>query len=180
MKTIFFLIIFCLSSTVLAQDDLIKPKPTPSPTPQVSVDFKLSPIEELAKLKIDPLEKKDYIRYETRTWKPVAESAQGPGYTLWLYQKKRVLYGGDIEAWLKIVPLNPTAEQKRTAPKNTSYVMQLFTFHCTDERFSIDQTAFYDRTGRILRVAPAFFGSTYRQPVTPGTVSEEIFEFFCP
>ena len=168
MKTLIFLIIIGLAGTAFGQSDLIRLKPTPSP------------IEELAKLKIDSLEKVEAVRNELQTWKPVAESAQGPGYTLWLYQRKRMVDGSDVEAWLKIIPLNPSTEQKRTQPKGTSYVMQLFTFHCTEERFSIDQTAFYDRSGRILRVAPALLGSTYRQPVTPGTVSEEIFEFFCP
>lgn len=91
----------------------------------------------------------------------------------------RILDNNDREVWIKAVPKNPRILKVRRA----SYYTALYTFHCYDNRVSMESPTFYSTRGRPVSNIPNFMlnalGALDRDPIGPGTVNDYMARSFC-
>ncbi|HKX84590.1 MAG TPA: surface-adhesin E family protein [Pyrinomonadaceae bacterium] len=110
---------------------------------------------------------------DANRWKPVASTDTTPP-VLWFYQRSRRVRN-DVEVWLKVVYPKPIVE-RGFAP--VVYSMSFNVFHCGEGRVSVERLIGYNAKGGIVQQVGRQL-DTFREPVNPGSVNEEMYAFFC-
>lgn len=112
---------------------------------------------------------------EVTKWKSVAVDDATPP-TMWFYQRAR-RNGNDVEVWLKIVSPKPI---KSPGYPPVIYTLDFTVFHCGTGRRTVEKRNAYNMKGRLVEsFDPIKFGDRPREAINPGSVDEELYNFFC-
>lgn len=87
----------------------------------------------------------------------------------------------NFEFWVKIVPTNATAFNRRySLPRESAFVIQRATVDCSRRTVYLDRTASYDVSNNSLDPKGSdLIKGDIRSRVRAGSVSEMIFEYIC-
>jgi hypothetical protein len=110
-------------------------------------------------------------------WKLINSSHDKKTGGQWFFKTARRNSSGDTEVWVKMVPYN-LVTYRRLLPKTSRYTLQFITFHCGDERYSLESTLIYDGRDQMILNA-GFFGRSFREPIIPDSVIEGLYNSFC-
>lgn len=104
------------------------------------------------------------------------DDSTGSDFYFKKYSIKRTRFG-DASVWFKQIPLNSRKYSRNLRFKrNVSYVLQLITAHCDDERMTMDDATFYYHSGLVIDTFPSL---SFRKPVIPDSVGEGIYNAIC-
>jgi hypothetical protein len=117
----------------------------------------------------------------TQNWSKLGPATEGPkGFTLH-GRDIRLNSSGQYELWVKIMPANASAFNKRyDLPKNTAFVLQYATVNCEKKLLLFEKTSLYDSAntiveGRITGLTP----SSRKDSVRPGSIGESVYKNVC-
>lgn len=119
--------------------------------------------------------------FTTQNWSKLGPATEGTrGFTLHS-RDIRLNSSGQYELWLKIVPANTAAFNKRyDLPKNTAYVLQYATVDCAKKLLLFERTSLYNEAnaiinGRVTGLTPA----SRKDSVKPGSIGESVYKNVC-
>ncbi|MDI1243387.1 MAG: hypothetical protein PSX80_15855 [bacterium] len=114
-------------------------------------------------------------------WTSLGKPTEGTrGYSL-LTRNMQPKSDTNFEFWLKIVPTNSSAFNRRySLPRESAFVIQRATVDCARKTVFLDRTAAYDFSNNSLdpKGSDLIKGDT-RSRVRAGSVSETLFDYIC-
>ena len=114
-------------------------------------------------------------------WTNLGKPTEGTrGYSL-LTRNMQPKSDTNFEFWVKIVPTNATAFNRRySLPRESAFVVQRATVDCSKRTVYLDRTGSYDASNNSLdpRGSDLIKGEI-RSRVRSGSVSETLFEYIC-
>lgn len=86
-----------------------------------------------------------------------------------------------FELWVKIVPNNRTAFNKRYGmPRDATFAVQFATVDCTKRTVMFERTAVYDDGRSVLDARSSdIVKSESKSRVQPGSIGETVFQYLC-
>jgi len=114
-------------------------------------------------------------------WSDLGKPTEGPrGYALFT---RNMLPKSDslFEFWVKIVPTNTAAFNKRySLPRESAFVIQKATVDCSKRLVFLEDTAAYDAGNKSVDPKGSdLIKGENRSRVVPGSVSSTIFDYIC-
>ena len=114
-------------------------------------------------------------------WTSLGKPTEGTrGYAL-LTRNMQPKSDTNFEFWVKIVPTNATAFNRRySLPRESAFVIQRANVDCSKRTVFLDRTASYDASNNSLdpRGSDLIKGES-RSRVRAGSVSDTLFEYIC-
>ncbi len=88
---------------------------------------------------------------------------------------------GQYELWIKIVPANTSAFNKRfNLPPNTAFVMQYSTVDCENKSLKFEKLTVYNSSESILKSGQStLFPTSKKDTIKRGSVGEAVYENIC-
>ncbi|HEX6279421.1 MAG TPA: hypothetical protein VFZ49_05335 [Pyrinomonadaceae bacterium] len=114
-------------------------------------------------------------------WSDLGKPTEGPrGYVLFtrnMQPKSDTLF----EFWVKIVPTNATAFNKRySLPRESAFVVQKATVDCAKRLVFLEDTSAFDSGNKAVDAKGSdLIKGENRSRVVPGSVSATIFDYIC-
>ena len=118
---------------------------------------------------------------DQRTWSELGKPTEGPrGFALFtrnMQPKSDSLF----ELWVKIVPVNASAFNKRyNLSKDSAYVIQYATVDCGKKTVLMEKTAAYsDGNGVADSRSSDLVKNETKTRVTRGSISDTVFQYLC-
>jgi len=118
---------------------------------------------------------------DTKLWSDLGKPTEGSrGFSLFtrnMQPKTDSLF----ELWVKIVPTNTTAFNKRYGlPRESSYVVQFATVDCEKRLVMMEKTTAFDSSnGYVDARASDLVKNETKTRVKAGSVSETVFQYIC-
>ena len=118
---------------------------------------------------------------EQKLWSSLGETTEGSrGFSLFT-RNMQPKSDSNFEFWVKIVPTNATAFNRRySLPRESSFVIQRATVDCSRRTVYLDRTAAFDASFNSLdpRGSDLIKGEL-RSRVRSGSISETLFDYIC-
>ena len=114
-------------------------------------------------------------------WTSLGKPTEGiRGYSV-LTRNMQPKSDNNFEFWIKIVPTNATASNRRySLPRESAFVIQRANIDCSKRTVFLDRTASYDSANNSLDPRGSdLIKSETRSRVRSGTVSETLFDYIC-
>jgi hypothetical protein len=118
---------------------------------------------------------------DQKFWSDLGKPTEGPrGFALFtrnMQPKSDSLF----ELWVKIVPVNASAFNKRYGlPKESAYVIQYATVDCGKKQVMMEKTAAYDAANGVVDSRSSdLVRNEAKTRVKSGSISENVFEYLC-
>lgn len=115
---------------------------------------------------------------EANSWKLITMTDELKDGWSWHFKTAHRSKSGDVEVWIKSIPFDTAGFRKDFKQKTARYVMEFYTFHCRDRRFSAESVMIYGDGDKLL-IDGGRAGRRYREPLVPDSVNAGLYDFFC-
>ncbi len=119
--------------------------------------------------------------FTTENWSKLGPATEGPrGFTLH-GRDIRMNSMGQYELWVKVIPANTAAFNRRyDLPKTTAFVLQYTTVDCTKKLLSFEKTSLYNASNAVVEGrATGLVSISQKNSVKPGSIGESVYKNVC-